>query len=104
MHISTRWDDAGGRRSWGESGLYKDAGWDLVQGWNKADTNGSRDFIVIGKHFERGQVVVKWRTNNGHGFDQALRTKMTANDDVSRKSTGDEVRRKPVWEDYAKVQ
>lgn len=49
-------------------------------------------------------MVIKWRTNDGHGLDQALPKKMTANDDVSRTSNGDEIGRKPVWEDYAKVQ
>lgn len=66
--------------------------------------NGSRHFFVIGGHFERGQVA-RWRSGENKrraGF--GLPTKMTANDDGSRTRADDEVKRKPVWKDYAKVQ
>jgi hypothetical protein len=102
--VGTTLDAKGLVREWSQQGRC----WDLVHGWNNVITNGSRDFIVIGGHLEE----VKWRTNDGRGFDQVLPgiaiadvpTKMTAKDDASRTSPGDEVGRKPVWADYAKVQ
>ena len=47
---------------------------DLVQRWNKAVTNGSRDFVVISGHFEGAQVANKRQA--WFWSDQALLTEI----------------------------